>query len=233
MQLHILELAWSLLSLSITTPFVLLATKNDAVYSFLCINLFSDTFHFLRPVLDPTPIQFKCWNYFIVMGKSHWKGLLWLLLPGGNDWSFWNWHRLLRELSFLDWNHGGEEASFLLSREFSPDVLVFKPYCSLQLRENSELVVNSSENFIAVLELSRRNMLLTISVNCAVSILTTIVYPFEFAVLYKYWKDCWINLHVFQNYSAVLYSSWQELLNEPLWVCIIRCILDGKVNRFS
>ena len=69
-------------------------------------------------------------------------------------------------------------------------------------------------------------------------------------------------LPVFQNYSAVLYSSWQnvllsismdlccfdsdhdnwicspiqelkELLNETPWLRVIRYFLDGKVNRFS
>ena len=41
-----------------------------------------------------------CWNYFIVMGISSWKGLLWLSLPEGNDRIFLNWHHLLRELLF-------------------------------------------------------------------------------------------------------------------------------------
>ena len=44
-------------------------------------------------------------------------------------------------------------------------MLVFKPCCSPQLRENGELGVNPSENFAAVLDLSKRSMLLPVSVN--------------------------------------------------------------------
>ena len=58
----------------------------------------------------------ECWNYFIAMGTSSWKGLLWLSLPEGSDGIFWNWHRLLRELPF------SAEATTQRRREFSSPV---------------------------------------------------------------------------------------------------------------
>ena len=129
---------------------------------------------------------------------------------------------------------------FSYSCEFSQDVLVFKPCCSLQLRENNELGVNPSENFAAVQDNSRRNMLLPISVNsyCLnfdhdVSIRTTLLKcillgeiccclymricavltqimrcTIEFAVLYKCWKNCWMNPHVSALFAVFLTEKW-------------------------
>ena len=65
-------------------------------------------------------------------------------------------------------------------------VYCFKTCCSIQLMENSEKGVNSTENFAAVVDLSQRNMLIPIT---------------------EIWRSLDFNHEVFQNYPDVLYSS--------------------------
>ena len=68
-----------------------------------------------------------------------------------------------------------------------------------------------SQNYTGELYFSLRNMLLPISENLC----------------------CLDSDHEAYNWICCPIQVLKELLNEPPWVCIICCILDRKVNRFS
>ena len=137
-----------------------------------------------------------------------------------------------------------EDIIFVLSCEFSQDVLVFKSCCSLQLRENSELGVNPLRIFLlcltspgeiccylylwicVVLTLTTKCPRTTLCNQCSRTTLLCCILlgemwcclylricavlsenmrcKIEFAVLYKCWKNCWMNPHVSALFTVFL-----------------------------
>ena len=94
-----------------------------------------------------------------------------------------------------------------------------------------------------MLNLSKRNMLLPISENlCYLNFNHEASTELSCYAVF-FWRNMLlpisVNLCCFDSDHEVYNWFWcpiqvlKELLNKPPCVCIIRCILDGKVNRFS
>ena len=105
--------------------------------------------------------------------------------------------------------------------------------CSLKLRENSERIFQlywTSLGEIWCYLYLWICIVLTLTTRCP---RTTLLCCIIRAVAYIWELCCLDSDHEVNNWICCCIQVLKELLNKPPFVCIIRCILDEKVNRFS